>query len=331
VGDGNISYLLILGGVFASKVIWSLTEVGWGTFQRRERLDLLAVSVGLRGLTLIVPFAVLLPLYAWLTHTGWVAPKQLACGTALAVLLHAVGVAVVMLIFDRPRVLDRRYWSLSWGWPQVRALAVQTFPLGVVALVINLCDTFPRIVIEMGPGGKAQLGYFGSLAYITLAGNLVIIQAATAAANRMSLYYQHDLKAFLRLGGLLVGLAVGTGSVVLLVALNLGRWILRVLYTPDYAQFETEFHIIVLAQSLALLTNIFGTATTQMRLFWVQVPVQVITFVATVIAAILLIPGETPVYGAALTVLVRAVVQLVLYSTCVGLGLILRGRLVHRT
>jgi len=86
--------------------------------------------------------------------------------------------------------------------------------------------------------------------------------------------------------------------------------------------------LIVFAHCLALLTNVFGTATTQMRLFWVQVPVQLLTLVSTAAAALLLIPGDQPVLGAAYTTLVRASVQLVLYWTCVALGLAFRRRIV---
>lgn len=322
------AYLLILAGVFAAKIVWAIAEVGWGTYQKRERLDLLAGSVGLRALTLIVPFAIFLPLLHWLCTTGRLGPSHLAYGTALGVLGHAVGVLAVLLLFDNPRVLDARQWELRTTGAALGRLAVQTFPLGVVALVINLCDTLPRLVIESQPNGKAQLGYFGSLAYITLAGNLVIIQTAAAAANRLSLYYRTDVRAFCRLGGLLTAAALGVGVSVLVIAWLFGGWILRVLYTPAFAQFEREFLLIVFAHCLALLTNVFGTATTQMRLFWVQVPVQLLTLVSTAAAALLLIPGDQPVLGAAYTTLVRASVQLVLYWTCVALGLAFRRRIV---
>jgi O-antigen/teichoic acid export membrane protein len=318
------TYVLILAGVFAARIVWSWADIGWGTFQRRERLDLLAASVMLRGVALLLPFAVLLPICAWR------APGRLADATAGGALLCALGAAAALWLFDRPRVVRRsasQYaWDLSWTRPAVWALARQTFPLGMVALVVSLCDSYPRLLFDKLPNGKTQLGYFGALAYITLAGNLVILQAAAAAANRLSLYYQRDPRAFLRLGAWLTGLALGVGVVVLSVAWCCGGWILRALYTADYARFEPEFRIIVGAHCLALLTNVFGTATTQMRLFWVQVPVQVVTLAATVITANMLIIPASPVRGAAYTALVRAVVQLVLYTACVGAGLAWRRR-----
>jgi O-antigen/teichoic acid export membrane protein len=323
-GSG-LHVVAILVGVFLIRMTWSLAEVGWGTFQRRERLDLLAASAILRGGALVLPFVILLPLRARQ------APEAaMPVTAAVATLLAAAATMLCFSAFDRPRARDPRLWEQSWSWPAIRALAWQTLPLGAVALIINLCDTFPRIFLERMPDGTAQLGYFGSLAFLTLAPNLVILQAATAAANRLSRYYHDDFPALLRLGGRLVALAAGLGGGTLVIALIFGHWLLRTLYTPEYAEFETELHIVVGAQCLALFTNIFGTAATQMRLFWLQVPAQAVTLAATVIAAILLIPSD-PVRGAAWTAMVRAVVQLVLYSACIAFGLTCRRRILAGT
>jgi O-antigen/teichoic acid export membrane protein len=321
--ESHWAYVVIFLGVFAQRLLWSVSEVGWGTFQRRERLDLLGLAAGLRGVAFLLPFALLLP---FLLDEA-TPPARRAQVAALALLLAVAGVGLVLWRFDWLRVRNPQLWDLCFTGAGLRALAWQTLPLGVVALVINLCDTFPRWMFEAAPDGATQLGYFGSLAYITLAGNLVIIQAANAAANRLAAYYRTDLPRFLRLGAGLLLLAGATGGVVLVVALWAGAWILRILYTPDYAQYEPEFQLIVLAHALALLTNVFGVTTTQMRLFWVQVPVQVVTLVVTVVAAVMLIP-DAPVRGAAWTALIRSAVQLALYALCVFGGIVSRpGRI----
>jgi O-antigen/teichoic acid export membrane protein len=321
VADPRLDMLLILVGVFAARVAWSLAEVGWGTYQRRERLDLMAGSYVLRGLAALWPFLLLL-LPAARGHAGPV--------TAAAVLLYALGVGLVYVLFDRRRIRDRALWDLSHTGSALRALAWQTLPLGLVACIVNLCDSFPRWIFESPrvADGVAQLGYFGPLAYVTMVGNLIVIQSTTAAANRLALYYQRDRRAFLRLGGRLTGLALGIGVATLVLALFFSRPFLEFLYTARYARFETEFQLIVLANCLALLTNVFGAAATQMRIFWVQVPIQIITLIATVIAALWLIPGAQPVLGAAQTALVRAVTQLVLYAGCAVFGVVARERLL---
>ncbi len=311
--------LLLLGGVFAMRLLWSWSEVGWGTFQRRERLDLLAATMILRGGVTLLPFTVLLPLA---TH-GVLANLSPQTATGFAAVLAAVGVAVVWALFDRPRVYDATRWDLGHRRGQLSALLWQTLPLGIVALVINLCDSVPRLVLEGQPDGTQQLGYFGALAHITLAGNLFITQVATAAANRLARSYQTDLPAFWRLGGRLIILALAIGAAFTTLAFLCGHWILRVLYTPDYAAYTIEFQIVVIAQSITLLTNVLGIAATHMRLFRIQVPAQMLTLAATTIAAVILIPRD-PIRGAAWTLLARAGVQLVGYVGCVTWGLATR-------
>lgn len=336
--DTRASFVLILAGVFAARMAWSLAEVDWGVFQRLERLDWLAGSMTLRGFSLLLPLAILLPV-----GRAWIAREQLpadrlADAAALGVLIHFMGMLAVSFLFDRPRAADPRRWDLTTNRRALWSLALQTLPLGLVAVSVNLSDTFPRWLfapelatrfgLDAARDGKAQLGYFGSMAYITMAGNLIIIQASTAAANRLALYYQRDFTRFLRLGVALCLAALAVGGASLLVVWFAGEWILRLLYTPDHARFTTEFQLIVLAHSLTLLTNVFGATTTQMRLFWLQVPVQIVTLVVSIAAAVVLIPGPTPVRGAAYTALVRAAVQFVLYLACVTFGVVRRPQIL---
>lgn len=325
------AFVWISVGVFATHLAWMHAEVNWGTFQRRERLDLFAAAYALRGVALMLPYAALIGIVAWLARTGRVDETRLADAAGGAALLSAVGFLLVTWLFDRRKVIDPELWDLSRTRASVRTLALHTLPLGLVAVTINLCGSFPRWLFESGsvPDGKAQLGYFGSLAFITLAGNLIVLQAGNTAAHRLARTYQQDFGAFWRLLARLCGLALLVGAVVLVLAIFAGEWLLRTLYTPEYARFQTEFLIIVAAQLPALLTIIFGITTTQMRLFWLQVPAQLITLACTVIAALILIPGSTPVLGAALTIVVRSVAQFLLYTGCLAYGLAYRQQILR--
>lgn len=327
--EARYGFTLVLAGVSAVKVALFLAEVNWGAFQKRERMDLQALAVALRGIVAIALCALIVPAAYYASPTDDPSANRMATAAGSATLTAAVISVIILLTFDRPRAARGADVDTSWNWADVRRLAVQTFPLGLVLLNIHLCDSVPKWVIERQPDGKATLGYFGAMAYVTLVGNLLIIQAANASANRLSSYYQSSLPRFLRLAGLLVILAALIAAGILTVAFVFGEWILRVLYRPEYAQFTTEFRIIVAAQCLALLSNIFGVATTQMRLFWLQVPGQVVVLIATTVAALTLIPGD-PLRGAAWTLMVRAGVQATLYTGFVVVGIVLRNRLLSR-
>lgn len=318
---GDWAGAALIAMVFAARAAWSLAEVGWGVYQRRERLDLLAVSYVLRGAATIAPFAAV---YALLAGAGRSAAATSPEPTALAAALFATGFFLVHWAYDRPRVRDASRWRLDWTASSVVALLAQTAPLGAVSLLITLCDQAPRWIIaaDDDPRAKAQLGYFGSLAYVTLAGNLLMVQAATAAANRLALHYRCDWRRFLALTARLLAAATILGALLLTAALFAGRTALTWLYTPDYARFKPDFIIILSGHALALLTIVLGVAITQMGWFWVQVPMQALTLAATLAAACWLIPGDDPVRGAAWTGVVRTIVQFLLYAPCFVWGLL---------
>jgi hypothetical protein len=60
-----------------------------------------------------------------------------------------------------------------------------------------------------------------------------------------------------------------------------------------------------------------------MRLFWIQVPVQIIVLASTTLAAVLLVPGD-PVRGGAWTLFIRAATHATLCAVCVLVGILRR-------
>ena len=209
-------------------------------------------------------------------------------------------------------------------------LAKQTLPLGLVFLLINLCETVTQWSVKRAAGseGWTELGYFGAMRYVTLGATFLIVQVSTAAGNRLANYYQKDMGAFVRLAARLTGIAIALGGAILVAAWLLGEWFLRTVYTAKYAEHHSEFLILVLAQAVVLLAAVFGFVTTHMRQFWIQVPVQISVLAVTTVAAMLLVQPEDPVRGGAWAMLVRSGTQATLYFGCVLIGIRWRNRVV---
>jgi O-antigen/teichoic acid export membrane protein len=318
--------------VCAGKIVFHLAEVYWGVYQRRERLDLMAWSNTLRGLTMLLPFAAL---FVWPVLSGQVSSARADPGpsmrvAAIGVSIYVVGWAAIWWLFDRRMVVGRGDTDLSWNWSVLGRLAKQTLPLGLVYLLINLCETVTHWLVKRAAGdeGWADLGYFGAMRFITLGATFVVVQVSTAAGNRLATYYQTDLRTFARLTGKLTAIAVGIGVTILVVTWLFGEWFLRTVYTARYAEHYPEFLLMVLAQAVVLLAVVFGSVTTHMRQFWIQVPVHLTVLAATVIAGVLLVGPENPIRGGAWTMLVRSGVQAILYFGCVVIGLRWRDRIV---
>lgn len=330
--SGALSFALIFAGMCASKVVLSLAEINWGLFQKRERLDLVARSAVMRGVAMIVLFAAAILTYHVLARQGLVTGDVwgYAAAAATAILMYTAASVIVLFAFDDRRTAREADYDPHWTWSSLLRLAQHTIPLGLVLLILHACNSIPLLAIEAQPDGKAALGYFAALTTLPMGANLLVFQGANAAANRLSAFYQSDMSSFLRLAGKLFVLTLLVGAVMILVIWLLGPWLLRFFFRTEHVQFADEFLLIALAQGITLFTNIFGVLTTQMRLYWLQVPAQVIVLITTLAAAFTLIVGsEDVVHGGALTILWRASVHALLYTGCVLVGILARKRVLR--
>lgn len=327
LSKGDWWVALIIAGACADKIALHLADIDWGVYQKRERLDLMAWSNAIRGGAMLAAFAALIPLGLWL-RDGPGLPRA----TTAAIWLYVAAWVLIWRLYDRPRAEIGEQTATATDWSQVWRLARQAFPLGLVALIVTLCDSAPRWIIDAQDDpatpaheGATALGYFGALEMITRVGTLVIVQVGTAAGHRLATLYQSDLPAFIRLARRLAGLAVGLGAAMFLTFLLVGEWFLGLVYGPEYAAYFDQFVILVGGHSMVLLASILGFMTTFMRLFWLQVPVQLAVLAVTVATAWILVPAD-PVGGGAWSVVARSGAQTVLYLGCVIVGVWLRRR-----
>jgi O-antigen/teichoic acid export membrane protein len=304
----------LLAGACALRAALQAAELDWGVFQRSERLDWLGTSNALRGVLMLVAFA-------GFATAGPAAGWSGAARAAAAVWTSAAAWVGVALLFDRPRLRRLVGAERPPRTDDLRRTVIDSLPLTLVALLISLCDSVPRLVVRGDADGLRALGYFGAISYVPMIAHFVILQIGLAASRRLAVNYTTDPPAFRRLAQRLTAIAVGLGAAVFLTAYLLGPLLLEALYTPDYAAHFPAFLTLVGAQCLLLLASIWGYVLTQTRRFWRQVPFHIAVVTATAIAAFLLIPSR-PVEGAAQTMLVRSGLHAAIYG--VALWLVMR-------
>jgi O-antigen/teichoic acid export membrane protein len=304
----------LLAGAFALRAALQAAELDWGVYQRAERLDWLGTSNALRGVVMLAAFGA----FAWFgTVRGWSG----AALAAAAVWTSAAAWIGVALTFDRPRVRQTIRDDQPASRSSVRQALRDALPLTLVALLISLCESIPRLVVRGDPDGLRALGYFGAISYLPMIAHFVILQIGLAASRRLAVSYASDASAFWRLAGRLTIIALGLGASLFIVALLAGRPLLKAFYTDEYAAHFAAFLTLVAAQCVLLLASIWGYVLTQARRFWTQVPAHVAITVMTAAAAGLLIPGNA-VAGASQTMLVRSGLHAAIYG--VVLWMVLR-------
>ncbi len=258
---GLATVLIIIA---VAKVTESLSDVCYGRQQRRERLDLVARSLALRGLT---GLGMLLAAYSATSDLRW------------AVAALAVAWASVLVLHDLPRALAgdvaaavTRPDGGSGPGPVARrrhllALLRLAFPMGFAALFISLNANVPRYVIEHVMDERS-LGIFAALAYLAVAGGMVMNSVEQALVPRLAVHHAAGRQdRFWRLQGraVLVALALGLGG--MLLAALAGRPLLARLYGEEFGSEHRLFLWIMLAGAVSYLATVMDHGMMARRLF----------------------------------------------------------------
>lgn len=270
--DRGLTGILALVG--AAKVAESWSDVHQGRFQRGRRQDLVARSQLVRGIAGVAVVAAAIAL----THRLW--PAML-------------GLALVWLAtwywHDRRAGEGAEPATLS-GAGRVRALAAQAFPLGVASMLVSANVSVPRLVLERFAGSHA-LGLFAAVAYLVVGGRMIALPFAQVYAPRLgdalAAGRRDEFRALLlRLGG--IGLVLGLAG--LFVAIGFGNQFLAAVYGPEYAGEERAFVVLMVAAGLGYLSIFLQVGVTAARSIGGQVPVVLLSLVATTVVAILVVP-----------------------------------------
>jgi len=300
--------ILLIG---LAKAFEAVSDIFYGLFQQRERMDLIAKSMMIKGPLSLVALTVTV----LLIHRVW------AGAAALAVVW-----LVVLVLYDIPNGVQilgvnwRAEIGPNWHLLTLLQLTRLAFPLGLTLMFISLNTNIPRYFIEHH-WGQRELGFFAAVAYLMVAGNTVVNALGQSASPRLARYYVlGDKKQFsyllLRLTG--IGLALGVAGI--LVSLAVGQEILTLLYRPEYAQFNHVLVWVMAAAALSYVASFLGYAMTAAHYFAIQPVIFGVVALTNALFCIILVPAYG-LPGAAWAMGIANGVQVLLSLTCVFIAL----------
>jgi O-antigen/teichoic acid export membrane protein len=268
----------------AAKVAEALSEIIWAQLQQQERMAPIARSMITKGLTAVVAITIAL-----------VATRNLAIATAaIAVAWFATFVGydlVVARTFGqplRPR-FDRE--------PLV-SLARTALPLGIVMMLGSYAANMPRYVLDHFHGAR-ELGVFSAIANLMLIGTTLMTALGQAATPRFArAYLDRDRGELWRLARILLGVALVLGGGAVAVAACVGRPILGLLYTADYAGHADVLIVIMLAGLATNVASVFGVIVTATGEYRRQIALQLINVTVVLAFAWELVPDYGALGGA---------------------------------
>jgi O-antigen/teichoic acid export membrane protein len=289
----------------------AVSDIYYGYQQKHERLDLISISMMIKGTVALAAFGGAFAL----TH-------DLNWGLAA----NAAAWLVPLLVFDIPRTraLAARLGGESlrprWRWATARPLITMSLPLGLAMLLIQMRTTIPRTMLEAAHS-EGELGVFSALAYLAVAGATVVASLSQSILARMGRFRAEGLVAQMRrLLARMLGLAALLGIGGVLVAAVAGRPLLRLLYADEYAAQSGLLVLIMVDGGLQYLVAILGAPATAMQLFRQQLIVHAVGVAVLAGAGAALIP-RLGARGAALAMLAGSVWVLGAYAWLVARGL----------
>lgn len=283
-GPAQVLVVVVFGLV---RAVESTSDVFHGMAQKHDRMDIVAISLILRAGLGVLLF--------WFSFS--------ALGSLpLGLLAMGLGWSLILVFYDIPRgrallrsvapgpTPDVPSLRPRWRIPAMTALVHITWPLGLVMLLNQLRNTIPRAVLE-AEYGEHTLGIFSALAYLVIAGNTVAGALSQSSIARLSrLHAAGDHEGFRRIVGRLVLLGILAGAAGVAVAATLGRPLLGLLYTPEYAAHADLLVWIMAAGGLINVGSLLGAPATAMRAFRAQLAIHLVNAAILGALSLALIP-----------------------------------------
>ncbi|MFN7350357.1 MAG: lipopolysaccharide biosynthesis protein [Dolichospermum sp.] len=318
---GETAIVIILIGF--AKGLESISDVFYGLLQKHEKMDRMAISVMMKG-----------PLSLLMLSIGTYISGSIIWG----VLGLVIAWACILLIWDIPSYrwlinkftsegeipdsLEGRTAKPRWQLGTIRKLIWLSLPLGLVMMLISLNANIPRYFLEHSLG-KKELGVFAALAYLIVAGNMVVSALGSAARPRLAKYYAGgNVSAYQKLLLQLVAIACLLGLSGILVAWVAGGQILTIVYQPEYAKYTELLIWLMVTAGIGYVSSFLGEGMTAARYFRTQIPLFIVVTSTSAIASFWFIP-KNGLKGAAIALMIAEIVR-----TIFTLGVIFHA--VHR-
>jgi O-antigen/teichoic acid export membrane protein len=302
VGHYSNSTALVISLIALGKAFDAISDIYFGAFQRRERMDLISKGLIANGISSLILSAALVGI------TGSVVLGAIGYlgGSLLSFVAYVLPSARLERLDDN---MVRNPWVSVVPSSLLRLFRL-ALPLGVVMLFVSLTVNVPRYFIERNLG-VSEVGVFSALTYFTMATSTMVAALGQAVSPRLARYFAcGDITAYISTMIKLVSVGIILGLSGLAAVLIAGGEILSAVYTEEYAQYADVLIILIIAGALGASGSFLGYGMTAARQFDVQAPLFVVVFLTSLIASITLIPLFGLV-GAAWSAVAASLVQLV--------------------
>jgi O-antigen/teichoic acid export membrane protein len=252
----KLSALILVLGV--AKSAESASDIVYGYLQARERMDLVALSMVVKGCLSLAVFIGLL----------WATGNLLYAATAMAV------VWIILLVF-LDRTLQQRVGRESLRFPRrlprlIARLTVLSFPLALASGLAALSGNIPRYFLAAWHGSEAVAMYTVAASPLALINLLAYATSQATLARAAGAFQRGDYGSFNRIARNITALQCGLAGACTILFWLWGGRLLALLFSPDYAKAAPV--LVTLAAGITIgSASAYGLAIYAAgRAFWMQ-------------------------------------------------------------
>lgn len=288
---------LVVIGVLAIKAMESLSDVLYGAFQQAERMDFSSKARIIESVAGISVFVLI-----------FYSSQNLL----IALLAIAAALLAVLLFFTIPGLrslhggLEFRLFGSEMGG--YRALLWMGTPLGIAMGLGSLNSGLPRLALGAFRS-DFEVGIYAGYAQLVVAGTIVVGALGQAITPTLArLYTEEDRRGFYSIVNRLVFGALVVGVIAAILAYFIGSPVVTVLYSHEYAGFNTALVILAVSAGFTFASSIQGYALTSARVITSQVWMVLAVILVTGTALLIFVQNHG-VIGASLSVLLGSITQ----------------------
>lgn len=314
--------ILLLGNYdsFAEKIIWiiaiskiieSLSDVFFGYFQQKERMEFIAKSQITKGVLTIIIVSTLL----FITENLFISLLG----------LNLVWLSV-LFFYDLKNI--RKFnikFNCKFNIKRVRSIIKLSLPLGIVVLIVSLNTNLPRILVEKLLDIKA-LGIFASISYFVLVGSQFVNSIGNAMLPRLATFYRkRELGAFRKHLYFLVGISIVIGGLAIAVSIFIGDYVLIYIYGSEFYGYQRLLILLMVYGLFNYISYSLMIGLNAMRRFKIQPYLGVIWLIVSILSLYYFIP-KYELMGAAFALITYSIIRV--FSIMIALYAGIRRRKV---
>jgi O-antigen/teichoic acid export membrane protein len=164
------------------------------------------------------------------------------------------------------------------------------FPLGIVVALNTFQTSLPRLALGEFLD-EAAVGYFAAMAYLVIAGAVIVNSWAQATLPKLARAYVESRAAYIRILAENCIFAILVGAAGIALAAIAGEAILMFVYTAEFQGMQVPFVWIMASGGVLYLSAVMGAAVTAARSFHSQALVAVLITVFLVCLLVILVPS----------------------------------------